>query len=366
MGDGVLSLPFVRAAREHFDVTVVCSPLVAPLFRRVVGADHTIAWEPPWTGPTMSSRFFRWGRAGIRTLIRQLRGLNPAVSVCSWADPRTQLLMTLCGAPVRIGFPASMTNLLASHLSWRRRQVRAGRAFAAVAKTILWRPLLTHSLSRANYRQHHIEDWCQIAGELGLAWDTTPPWLPVGELDSAAPAPLCDSPREAGRPVCVVHAGGRLPCKRWPYERFASVIEAVLTPQEIPVVLIQAPGDEAPVVSGPHQKVVATPALDDLINVIEHADLVLCNDSLAAHLGAALGKRVVTVFGTGSPDWFVAYGNRDLAVESDVCPDRPCMDHCTQSSYICLEAIAVEDVTLRLQKALDECSPGEKPGERRS
>ena len=77
---------------------------------------------------------------------------------------------------------------------------------------------------------------------------------------------------------------------------------------------------------------------------------MLCHDSLPAHLAAALGKRVVTIFGSGEPDWFAPWSNRDRVVQQRVCPLHPCVDRCGMDSYLCLDAVKTTDVLAQLQR----------------
>lgn len=69
-------------------------------------------------------------------------------------------------------------------------------------------------------------------------------------------------------------------------------------------------------------------------------------------MGAALGKRVVSIFSDQEPRWFAPRGSEGLAVWRDVCPHRPCLDHCVMPSYICLEAVSFEMVREKVVSVL--------------
>ena len=84
---------------------------------------------------------------------------------------------------------------------------------------------------------------------------------------------------------------------------------------------------------------IQTPDLSSLAAALNRADAVLCHDSLPAHLAAALGKPVITIFGSGEPDWFAPWNNRDRVVQRRVCPLHPCIDRCGMDRYLCLEAV---------------------------
>jgi ADP-heptose:LPS heptosyltransferase len=93
-----------------------------------------------------------------------------------------------------------------------------------------------------------------------------------------------------------------------------------------------------------------TPDLASLVAALHGADAVLCHDSLPAHLAAALGKPVVTIFGSGEPDWFAPWNNRDRVVQRRVCPLHPCIDRCGMDSYLCLDAVTTGDVLAQLER----------------
>jgi ADP-heptose:LPS heptosyltransferase len=67
-------------------------------------------------------------------------------------------------------------------------------------------------------------------------------------------------------------------------------------------------------------------------------------------LAAALGRPVIAVFGSGEPDWFAPWNNRDRVVQRRGCPLHPCIDRCGMDSYLCLDAISTNDVLAQLQR----------------
>jgi ADP-heptose:LPS heptosyltransferase len=92
-----------------------------------------------------------------------------------------------------------------------------------------------------------------------------------------------------------------------------------------------------------------TPDLPALVAALASCDAILCHDSFPAHLAAALGKPVVTIFGSGEPDWFAPWNNRQRAVHKRVCPLHPCIDRCGMDRYICLEEIQPAEVLRQLE-----------------
>ena len=329
LGDAVMSLPFVRGARTAFEVHVLCPPASRGVYELLADPPRIHGWEPPWGGDRTCGA--REALAAARDEGRVLRPLGFAAAACVWADARAEILMAETRAPQRAGFPMTRGNYYAADLPWRRNRRWLGRTLE-----LLWRaghrgrPLLTHPLHRESPRQSHLRCWEQIAGSLGVSCDYRVPWIETSR----------DQPR-GGRPVLAVHAHARVPSKQWPAARWRELLAAPSVADRFEVLEILPAGAEA--VTGGGRKL-HTPDLASLAGALQGADAVLCHDSFPAHLAAALGKPVVTIFGSGEPDWFAPWNNRELAVQRRVCPLHPCIDRCGMDSYLCLEAVTTADV----------------------
>jgi hypothetical protein len=269
---------------------------------------------------------------------RRLRPLGFDTAICVWADVRCHLLMFETGARQRVGFPMSSRNYYAAEIPWRRQRLWAGRLVEA-----LWRmahprsPMLTTWLHRQNPRQSHHECWAQIAEAVGVSGNHSTPWI------TAAPVALT---RNAIRPLLAVHAHARLPTKQWSPARWRQLLSLPELRAVYDIMEILPSGAEP--VSAAGDLRVATPDLPSLAGALASADAVVCHDSLPAHLAAALGRPVVTIFGSGEPDWFAPFGQRDRVVQSRVCPLHPCIDRCGMDRYLCLDAVDVQDVLRQL------------------
>jgi heptosyltransferase-2 len=224
-------------------------------------------------------------------------------------------------------------NLYASHLPWRKKQIPIGALINAAGSILAMRRLLTIKVHRTQYYQHHVEDFRDLAAALGIPWDETRPWLPMPDLPPN------------GRPVWIVHPGARFEGRRWPLADFGRIVREVLSPAGVKVRFVRAPEIAGPLPPLPPEVEVLAPAsLREFLDACRGADVLLCNDTGVSHMGAALGKRVVTIFTDQEPRWFAPRGCETDAVWGDVCPHRPCLDRCVMPSYICLEAITYDKV----------------------
>ena len=336
LGDAVISLPFVRGAMAQFEVHILCRPTTRSVYELLDEAPRIHEWEPPWAEDQRSGL---WRTIdAVRNEGRALRPLEFAAAVCVWADARAEILMAETRAPRRIGFPMTRGNYYAADLPWRRTRRWLGRALEA-----LWsashpgHPLLTQSLHRALPRQPHLRCWEQVGEAMGISCDYSVPWI-------KAP----DESLQSTRPVLAIHAHARVPSKQWPIERWRELMASPTVTDHFDVAEILPP--HAAAVTDDRVRKLHTPDLASLVAALHGSAAVLCHDSLPAHLAAALGKPVIAIFGSGEPDWFAPWNNRDRVVQRRACPLHPCIDRCGMDSYLCLDAVGINDVLAQLQR----------------
>ena len=345
LGDAVLSVPFVRGAARTFEVHVLCRPAAEEIYRLCARPVKVHAWEPPWADEA---------RAGALSVLKAVRSRGRALrapqfdaAVCAWADARVSVLIAETRASRRVGFPMTRGNYYAADAPWRRRRLVAGRLIEAA-----WKishpgvPLLTHPLHRASGAQPHLRCWEQLAEATGISCDCTVPWFepapPSGTVEE-----FCRDAHRRGQQVLAFHAEARLPSKQWPHERWKELIGSPAVSDRFAVMELIPPGAAPSGTAGAFS--VQTPSVAVLISALAASDAVLCHDSLPAHLAAALGKPVVSIFGAGEPDWFAPWRNRERVVQQRVCPLHPCIDRCGMDQYVCLERISVGDVLRKVE-----------------
>ncbi|HLL17765.1 MAG TPA: glycosyltransferase family 9 protein [Rubrivivax sp.] len=155
----------------------------------------------------------------------------------------------------------------------------------------------------------------------------------------------------AGRRVVVLHPGANAESRRWPAERFGAVAEAIATRTLCAVVLAGGRGDVA--LATRAQQAMASPqrctvlagvlSLGETVALIERASLLICNNSLPAHLAAALGTPLVALYALTNPQhtpWQAAA--RVLSHDVDC---RWCLkSRCPQQHHACLRGVMPEEV----------------------
>lgn len=349
LGDAVLSLPFLRGAMEKFEVTVCCLPQNAAIYRWLLPSEKVIEWEVPWESRKSCGEKF----SDLVAITRRVRSLRFDAIVSCWPDARVHIWMALTGIPRRVGFPMNRLNYYGWQRAWRNQHLQMGRVLERLGSIALMRPLLTQLLAKNSSEQRHWMDWKQIAEAFDVPCRTDTPWAPT-DL-SIVPAPLrqfIETERAQNRKIWMIHPGARAANRRWPMERFQDIADHYFLEHQCSVVAIRPPDSAGLSVQGPHQFDYAAANLDELAAAVASVDGLLANDSMITHLGAALGKRVVAVFGPGSMDWFTPFQNDAYIAYVDICPHHPCIDRCLMPSVICLEQLDAAIVKEKLDAAL--------------
>lgn len=350
LGDALLSLPFVREAKKHYAVRIVCRPDQAPVYRALGGGLEITAWEPFWSeGLSLARRcagFFR-----LCGLIWDLRraGIHDAVSC--WADVRIHLFMTAGGARRRVGLPMAAENFYAVHLPWRRRKLEQAARVEKWAGRFFGEPLLSDPVFRGREACSHLEVWKKLGAAWGWELNCDTPWLEPKPLPEG---PLLDFFREARkekREIWMVHSGARHPARRWPPEFFREVVREVLEGRNCAVVFVETDDQLSWPELPEWQRAVRPGSLEEFMAAVAETDVVFCNDSFPAHLGAALGKSVWTIFSNQDPALFAPYRNETRVIAKNVCEFRPCLDRCLKPSFECLEAVGVRDAVEKMKNA---------------
>ncbi|MFG2576397.1 glycosyltransferase family 9 protein [Streptomyces sp. NPDC048481] len=322
-GDVLLAGPAVRAvAARSSRVTLLCGPLGAPAARLLPGVDEVLEWAAPWEGfdpPSVA-------RADVEGLVRRLRAaaFDCALVLTSFhQSPLPAALLLRLAGVARIG--ADSADHPGSLLDVRHRRL-PGR--------------------------HEAEAALDTAAALGF-----PP--PPGDDGRLRVLPPPDTVALTGNgPYVVLHPGASAPSRAWGPERCERAVES-LGDEGYRVVVTGGPGeaDLTRLVSGDTAVDLGgrtTPRT--LAGVLRSADAVVCGNTGPAHLAAAVGTPVVSLFSPVVPaERWAPYGVPSVLLGEQ---DAPCAGsralRCPVPGHPCLDAITAQDVVSAVRKLIEE------------
>lgn len=324
-GDVVLATAALKALRRHFrkaEIVALTGPWGAELLQRHPTVDRVLVFEHP---PNAVERG-REPTPGERLqLLERLRSEGFDAGIDLTAHPYSVNLLWEAKIPCRAG--AAGTG--ASHR-------------------------LTHAVA-PDLGMHQVERMLAVVTALGAPDINFAPHIPVDtERQTELLQALAAQGLPLDQPYVCLHAGGR-GLKRWPAERWAQVAEKIGGDFNLKVVLLAGPDEQE--VLQPFQRLIKadkaflSPAKTfiDSGTVIARARLYLGNDSGLMHLAAAVGVRVVTVFGPTLTTQWRPHGDGHTVVWRELDCREPCWpavwdEPCLRWDHQCLEKISVEEV----------------------
>jgi heptosyltransferase-1 len=338
IGDVVHALPFSAAVGRsfpHLKLIWAVEEANAPLLRGNPYL-HRIVEVP--------RQLRRWpmdhaARAAMHALRQQLAELQIDVSVDLQGLTKSALVACASGARIRLGY------------DWLREAA----------------PLLERRIPRQPHSIHIVDQFLDVAEALGAC--RTPVEFPlIGmEEDRQAAEALLKPFGLKDQPFLVVNASpGKGGNKGWPVERFTSALQQIAE-AGIPIVLVGAGSDalisqEICAQLPQSADLTGKTSLLQLVEILRLCRLHLCGDTGSAHIAAAVGTRVVSLFGRSNPARLAPYGNENWVVHRrDRCTDACRRFHeraplnapqkCLRPPPQCMPAIDVETVVETVHRA---------------
>ncbi|GGY09366.1 glycosyltransferase family 9 protein [Streptomyces anandii] len=315
-GDVLLAGPAVRAVAARADhVTLLCGPRGEPAARLLPGVDDILVWDAPWAGfepPPVN-------RAETEALLAAVDADTALVLTSFHQSPLpTALLLRLAGvrriAADSVDYPGSLLDV---------RHQRAPHAHEAEAAL----------------------DLAEAAG-FPRPDDTRLRVLPPPNT-SALTGP---------EPYLVVHPGASVPARAWSPGRCAQAVRE-LTAAGHRVVVTGGRGerDLTARVAGAHGlDLGGRTEAPELAGVLAGARAVVTGNTGPAHLAAAVGTPVVSLFAPVVP----AERWRPYGVPYVLLGDQkaPCADsrarNCPVPGHPCLESVTAHDVLTAVEKVM--------------
>src|SRR5258708_4320378 len=256
MGDLVIATPFLRAAAEHFDVTLLAKPYALDLQQRLWPGVRVVTFVAPWTAFKNKYHLWQWPWREILRLRNQLAAEHFDFGLSARWDPRDHLLLKLVGAKKRIGFS----------------RVRS-------------RIFLTQTVERPDPEAHRYESWRAMADAVKIE-------LPQREQIFIA------AKKDHG--TILIHSGAGQPVRVWPLENYRK-LAARLRQKKFPVQIACDPDQRSWWLKSGETNVVTPATVTELIELTDCASAFIGNDSCPGHLAAFCGVPTFTIFGPRLP-----------------------------------------------------------------
>jgi ADP-heptose:LPS heptosyltransferase len=310
LGDVLLAGPAVRAvAAGAGRVTLLCGPRGAAAAELLPGVDEVVVAQAGWIDAEPEPVT----RAGVDALVDRLAGLevDRALVLTSFHQSPLPLalLLRMAGVPtiaaVSVDYPGSLLDVR----------------------------------HRVDEDLHEVERGLSLAATLGYR----PPAGDDGRLRVRRDRPA-DLPDLGSGPYVVVHPGAAVPARAWAPERHAALVDALVAAGRR-VVVTGGAGERSltALVAGGRRPGVADLGgqvdLAGLAEVLAGAEAVVVGNTGPAHLAAAVGAPVVSLFSPVVPavrwrPWGVPQvllGDQEAACAGSrarVCPlpGHPCLD----------------------------------------
>ncbi|MBC8646877.1 MAG: glycosyltransferase family 9 protein [Thermoanaerobaculia bacterium] len=313
LGDATMSLPTLRALRRAYPeepLVVFARKGPAAIYRAEGTATHVV----PSSGKFFEDR-------------RRLREMAPREIWLLALSFRAALMAALSGAKQRIGFATDH------------------RGF-----------LLTHPLPAPATAEHQLAGLRRLVESRGLAPDAAPPRLPPSLREGARGALERAGVGAAGN-LILLAPGSANPIKRWPVERFGR-LAAELRRRGLVCGIAIGPGERGLAQALSEAAGTGLPVLGEdldpaeLAGVLAHARVVVCNDSGAMHLAAAVGAPLVALFGLTDPRLTSPTG-----VPHRLLDGHPLREDAETRRRLELDRIPVSDVVRAVEELLAETPP---------
>ncbi|MDD5138880.1 MAG: glycosyltransferase family 9 protein [Verrucomicrobiales bacterium] len=307
LGDLAIATPFLRAATEKFEVTLLAKPFAHDLQARLWPGVRVETFTAPWTAFKHKYYFWRWPVFEIGRLRRRLLETCFDIGLSARWDPRDHLLLKLFRAQDRLGFPRMHSEMF-----------------------------LTRPLARPEPQSHRYESWRVLAGALDLQ-------LP--------PREKLFIPSAWDHKMILIHTGAAQAVRVWPLEHYKK-LAARLRRGNFPVQVACDPDQREWWLQAGETEVATPHNVADLIALVDRAGAFIGNDSGPGHLAAICGVPTFTIFGPQLPEWFAPLHPASEWIEGKACPYKPCSDYCRFATPFCLRNLGEEEVFTRVGKFL--------------
>ena len=321
VGDSLMTIPALRALRRVLPdahITLVIRPGTKGIFSEADFIDEILVYD-------------RKNAFSIVAQVREWKRRKFDLAVLFQNAFEAALIPFLAGVPLRLGYATESRQALLTHPlplpEWRHDR-----------HEVFYYLYLVTALEQMLFGRSII---CEAEPDASIQ---------ISEARKAQAAELLRaygvSEEDAVVAICPGSINSR--AKRWPAESYALLADRLIESKRR--VLFIGSKDETDVSEDVTRRMLQKPivltgktTLDQITAVLDRADLIVTNDTGPAHIGAALGRPTIVIFGPTNP-----LTTRPFAPEAVILrhpPDcAPCMLRDCPIDHRCMTAITVDEV----------------------
>ena len=336
IGDVLAITPALHILRKKFPqslITVVVSPWAQEVITGNPDIDEILVYDALWFNRNKKSY---WSPAKTAAFIKLLRAKEFDMGIDLRGDVRTILLMRLSGIKKRVGYGFT------------------GGAF--MLTDIM--PFDVGQRQNKHQIEHNI-DFITSIGE-GLPYHERDMSLKIffSDKDILYVDKLFKDNNITNKDLLIaIHPGAGIATKRWPAERFSSLITKILEKYKIKIVLVGS-NEEKDLLKLPDfgQNLVNLAGetnIKQLAALLKRCSLFIGGDSGVMHIASAVGIPIVAIWGgQNKPSHWKPLLDTAIIVHKEVdcspCGLTACKD------LKCLNDISIEDVFIAVTKQLNK------------
>ena len=321
LGDVVLTLPLVQVLHRELPLAkldLITTPKAAAMLQNHPAIHLVITYD---------KRENQRGLGGMFSISRSIKTRQYDIAFVPHRSLRSAIVTALSKIPVRIGFDVSAGRFLFTDL------VHYEKNLHEIERNLFFLKALNIDLPRKEL----------------------PSLYPSLEDVNVVDRFLSENGIEQKDELIAIAPGSVWNTKRWPSERFADLVKKIST-AGMKVVLVGGKEDENLCRKiGAEAQEAEVYLSAGKFSILQSAELLrrckalVSNDSAPMHLAVAMRTPVIAVFGATVPSFgFAPYGVKDVVVQTEGLPCRPCTIHggdkCPIGTFECMVKISSEMV----------------------
>ncbi len=374
LGDAVMTTPALLRLREALPqthITLLTHEKLAGLWQGHPAVNEVMAFGAKEGVFSVARRLRAW-RCPLTPALSPAGGEGEAGFDTALVLPnsvRTGLEVRLAGIPRRIGYAANWRNwLLTDVVPWRAEAVKMRKKSVEEVRRLVDGHAGSETGAPFGAAGHHIFHYLHLAAVLGAKAEPLAPRLAVSDVEVAAVKAKFNLPDGL---LIGLNAGAEYgPAKRWPADRFIATAKELRSRLNCSFVIFGGAADGAlaaeiatalaPAGSSSRQPAIGIvtnlagrTSLRELCAALRACRVVLTNDTGPMHVAAAVGARLVALFGSTSPELTGPGLPGDLRHQL-LCGEAPCAPCFLRECPIdfrCMNSLTVGRVVEAVERA---------------